>query len=115
MKKNKGCFNPNCSIFKTRKKLDEDFKYCPLCTSELSYVCADKHCYTLLENPLQIYCDSCLQIRAEKTANRKKTAAKAAGYVSIPVTYVAKKVFDGVSDKMLKDIKPADFVKKIKK
>lgn len=73
MKRQKGCFNEECISFERKEKYPEEYTFCPKCTQKLQYICNDKKCYTLLENPLQIYCESCQKKRLEKRQAVKDT------------------------------------------
>ena len=74
MKKLKGCFNEKCIAYEKREKYNEDYSYCPKCGEKLKYVCRSKKCYTLLDEPLHIYCDACLKRKAEQKEDIKNNA-----------------------------------------
>lgn len=99
MKKHKGCFNRECITFKRRDKYPEEYIYCPMCKSELNYVCNDRKCYNILDNPLQAYCESCLEVRKTKQEKRKETLGKGAKALSVPVVAVGSKLADKLTDK----------------
>lgn len=111
MKRHKGCFNKECITFKKRDKYPEEYIYCPMCKSELKYVCNDRKCYSILDNPLQGYCESCLEIRESKQEKRKETLAKGVKVLSIPLAAASTKLTDKITDKAIPDV--ADKVVKI--
>ena len=82
MKRSKGCINPECKIFRDGKKWPEEYVYCPMCGSELKYVCNDNHCYNVLDNSLQEYCDDCLEKMAKKKQERKELRDKTVDKIS---------------------------------
>lgn len=77
MKKLKGCFNKDCKAYFRKDKFQDDYEYCPMCAQKLSYVCTNKKCYNLLENPLAELCEDCIREKEEKKEQRKETMEKA--------------------------------------
>lgn len=75
--------------------------YCPMCKSELNYVCNDRKCYNILNNPLQAYCEACLEVRKTKQEKRKETLAKGAKVLSIPLAAASTKLTDKITDKTI--------------
>lgn len=72
--KNKGCFNENCKGYKRQFKYDSTIEHCPICRSELEYVCIDIECYSNLVTVRKHVCDDCRDTRERKKANRLNTA-----------------------------------------
>ncbi|MGO5359505.1 hypothetical protein ACTQYZ_09535 [Anaerofustis sp. LCP19S3_F7] len=89
MKKLKGCFNKECKAFFRKDKFKEDYEYCPMCGQKLSYVCTEKQCYNLLENPLAGICEDCIKKKEEQKEKRKETAQNVVDMGSKAVEKVA--------------------------
>ena len=87
MKLHKACYNETCSSYKKQHKYIEEYSFCPMCASELSYVCNDKQCYNKLDNVLKKYCDECLIKQQERKDNRKETTAKV--FKAVPTALTA--------------------------
>lgn len=72
----KSCLNPECDMCKEGTSFPFKYKYCPICNSELQHVCSNKRCFNIVENPLEIYCDSCLEKMAQKQQEHKELRDK---------------------------------------
>lgn len=79
MKRQKGCFNDECISFEKKEKYPEEYTFCPKCAQKLQYVCNDRKCYTLLKNPLDVYCQDCKQKRIEQKEKAKELVAGVPG------------------------------------
>lgn len=67
MRFSKGCFNKDCVSYQERRKYPSNYRYCPICSNELNYVCSDRKCYNLLaEQPNDPLCKDCRKRRDER-------------------------------------------------
>lgn len=86
----KACFNEKCTSYKNKDKYTNDkYNFCPICASELSYVCNDRACYNPLPNVRKKFCDDCLVVRDERKEKAKTQALNIAKSVPTAVASVA--------------------------
>lgn len=107
MKKLKGCFNKDCKAYFRKDKFQDDYEYCPMCAQKLSYVCTNKKCYNLLENPLVGLCEDCIKEKEKQKEQRKETMEKAVDIGNKAVEKVADyapEIITGVGLNALKKI-----------
>jgi len=98
MGERKACFNEKCSAYKKRTKhKDEAYVFCPICATELIVVCKSLKCYEQLPNPLEKYCDECLQKQQEqrdKMVKAVKTVPNAAVTIAAATPTIIKATKD---------------------
>ena len=68
----KACLNRECDMYTSGEKFPFNYKFCPICKSDLQHVCSNKKCLNVVENPLEEYCDECLEKVAQKQQERKE-------------------------------------------
>lgn len=68
MKAFKGCVNRECKAYKKRIHFKDSYEYCPHCSQEIEYVCAD--CWKVLEQNNNRLCIACKAKQEQKRANQ---------------------------------------------
>lgn len=76
MKKLKGCVMSSCIAKKKKYKKDAE-RYCPYCGERLSYVCAEKKCFEVIdEGSRGKYCPEHQALHDEKSKKQRDTILK---------------------------------------
>lgn len=94
-KRVRGCSNPTCQKAQEKAKFKAEENYCPICGSELVFVCAKCHGPLDDEGPRHKICAGCeatVNDRREKMADgAKKVGGVIAGVACAAVTIMLKR------------------------
>lgn len=86
-KRTKGCSNPDCQKAERKAKFKEEENFCPICSSELVFVCAKCHGPIDDEGPSHKICGSCEAASNDRKARVIDGGKKvAAGVGSVALT-----------------------------
>lgn len=77
----KMCTNESCIDENKKMSVTNLDKICSKCGQPLYHVCANKHCYNLLDKNTDKYCNNCIARRARKHAYKQERIDKSLDYL----------------------------------